>query len=91
MGEVKRKREVREMCRRLADSGSDEEVFDRLDVERAYSVEGDKSLLTLLTCRAEDAGRTCLRGTEAGRLAERAQRLLGEYRKQRLTKNKEKK
>ncbi len=84
MGEAKRKREVREACRRLADSGTDQEGFARLDVEWAYSVEGHKPLLALLTCRAEDAGRTCLRGTEAGRLAERALRLLGEYRKQRL-------
>ena len=84
MGEARRKREIREACRRLADSGTDKEVFDRLDVEWAYSAEGHKPLLTLLICRAEDAGRTCLRGTEAGRLAERALRLLGEYRKQRL-------
>lgn len=84
MGEARRKREVCEACRRLADSGTDKEVFDRLDVEWAYSAEGDKPLLALLTCRAGDAGRTCLRGTEAGRLAERALRLLGEYRKQRL-------
>lgn len=84
MGEAKRKRDVREACRRLADSGTDEEVFDRLDVEWAYSAEGRKPLLTLLTRRAEDAGRTCLCGTEAGRLAERALRLLGVYRKQRL-------
>lgn len=84
MGEAKRKREVREACRRLADSGTDKEVFDRLDVEWAYSADRHKPLLTLLTCRAEDAGRTCLRGTEAGKLAERALRLLGEYRKQRL-------
>ena len=91
MGEAKRRREVREACRRLADSGTDKEVFDRLDVEWAYSAEGHRPLLALLTCRAEDAGRTCLRGTEAGRLAERALRLLGAYRKQRLTKNREEK
>ena len=90
MGEAKRKREVREACRRLADSGTDEEVFDRLDVEWAYGAEGHKPLLALLTCRAEDAGRTCLHGTEAGRLAERVLRLLGEYRKQRLENKEEK-
>lgn len=85
MGEAKRKREVCEACRRLADSGTDKEVFDRLDIEWECSADGPRPLLlVLLLCRAKDAGRMCLRGTEAGRLAERALRLLGEYRKQRL-------
>lgn len=82
MGEARRKKMVQEACRRLADSGTDKEVFDRLDVERTYSAGAYRPLTAILTCRAEDAGRTCLRGTEAGRLAGRALHLIGEYTKQ---------
>lgn len=82
MGEAKKRREIVKECLRLAESGTDEEVFARLDAERSSGAGADGLLFSILSGRAENAGRVCLRGTDAGKNAERALRLVGEYLKQ---------